>query len=843
VPDLGDYITRLLCDASKYTQGTSAAVAGNRELSGSCNTIIGALERQKRALDTVGRSTLDWIEADKKASNEIKEHARALLVEVDALRQKQAALAAVATEQSRVIKHGTEIHSAGGRPRGGSGEYSFPAAEPARDTEVNSGSYTGGNDHYGSGANPQSHAEMMAEMARKRRMGAGGLNILSEADVAADQQEARRRAGADRDQQEADEAKARDEADRIRKERQRIRGDRDAEDDADKAAADAEHDRRNNAVRDLHGSIMDRREMTGSVGFSARGISGSERQRFLREQRDLEGRMDAQGITDPGERSLLTGGLKKSQQGDVSGRIEKERTGILIGLKQQVLAAKQAEDEYTLSKLKGDKASAGAIAKARKDADEHILKPLRDRGADANEIAAAQTLINKHRELGDVRKRRQKNEHENESKKDHRQWAGVEGFRAIEDFAQGSATGGLRGGLLAASNNISQMGAAFGAAGAMAGSVVSTVIVLGSSIYETWRKAAYGGNEANAAIKEYDRMVSSVLSHTRELGQLRITSRDMQSGSSLDGAVQNEQRLRDNATRREEDLKAKEEAFKDQMAGMGAQGLTSGDLNSEASRREETVWGLRRNAASEQHANLSEEALTLENRQRIMEQEREHLRGHQLLFRERQQLPQAEKLAMERGQAEADRNQAVERSRRVGGVGPLTEWQQMEKERGFANEENAKAKGKFERGQSWMQSRREDILLSGMASDKQRDAYRAEKEHQESLAKSAEAERLGIMTPKERKAMDDASTAKRDKDIRESKYGDLQADGNSGFGSADVKTSQGFNALVKAMRYSEQDKTIAELKKNGDITKESAQAIVDALNIKLSAPVPVVDFN
>ena len=633
MPDLGDYITRLLCDASKYTQGTSAAVAGNKELSGSCNSIIGQLNRQAKALETAGRTTLDWINADEKASEEVKEHTRNLLAKVDALKKLDAAQKGLPT--SSVVGNGLGVPS-----------------DKQRDID------------------------------------------------------ARRAAGKSGDAWREEDQAEKDRIEAIRK-------------------------------------------------------------------RNLD-----------------------------------------------IVNARRAEAEAERKAMNDTRALSRQRAQDRRD-DANVMRQLDEQG------------YGKKNRPG----------HQNEEKRSTRQWAGVEGFRAIEDFAQGSAFGGLRGGLLAASNNISQMGAAYGATGAIAGSAISTVIVLGSQLYETWRKAAYGGNEANAAIKEYDRMVSSVLSHTRELGQLRITSRDMQSGSSFDGAVQNEQRLRDNATRREEDLKAKDEAFKDQMAGMGAQGLTSGDLNSEASRREETVWGLRRNAASEQHANLSDEALTIENRRRVGEQERENIRGHQLLHRERMQIEQAQQLALARGQAEADRNQAVERSRRVGGVGPLTEWQQMEKERGFANDQNAKDKSKFDRGQSWFQNQSEQMLLAGMKTDKERESYAAQKEYEQRLRGSAEAEQRGVISPTERATFDANSKNARDRKMREAKYGDLQADGNSGFGSADVKSSQGFNTLVKAMRYSEQDKTIAELKKNGDITKESSQAIVDVLNIKLSAPVPVVDFN
>jgi len=50
-------VTNLICDASQYTRGTEQARSGNRALSGSIDSIIGQLERQKKALANANSTT------------------------------------------------------------------------------------------------------------------------------------------------------------------------------------------------------------------------------------------------------------------------------------------------------------------------------------------------------------------------------------------------------------------------------------------------------------------------------------------------------------------------------------------------------------------------------------------------------------------------------------------------------------------------------------------------------------------------------------------------------------------------------------------------------------------
>ncbi len=61
MPNIGDLVTNLIVDASQHTKGTELARGNNRALSGSIDSIIGQLERQKRAMNAQGRTTQDNI--------------------------------------------------------------------------------------------------------------------------------------------------------------------------------------------------------------------------------------------------------------------------------------------------------------------------------------------------------------------------------------------------------------------------------------------------------------------------------------------------------------------------------------------------------------------------------------------------------------------------------------------------------------------------------------------------------------------------------------------------------------------------------------------------------------
>lgn len=689
--NLGDLVYNLIGNSTSFVGANDRARASNDVLHGSVNSIIGQLMRQKKAYEDVGKSTLDYIAADKKASDETKEHAVALMGEVNALkqlaewRQKNASVANASRPYNDRLALGM------GDTRLTPTQLMANAAAPGRDLRQKELDEVFGLD-------PKRHADRKAQLA-----------------AATDQRIA-------------------DEQDRIQ------------------STALARQERR------------------------------------------------------------LTDSLHRQTE---------------LRLRQQ--AASNALD---------DRKWFAPDASARQAADDKlVMQQLTDQGYFAP---------------GGKGHKKQ-----NQTARDNRQWAGVEGFRAIEDFAQGSAYGGLRGGLLAASNNIAQMGAAFGAAGAMAGSAISTVIILGSTLYESWRKGVSGANEAEHALKMYDRALSETIPHILKLNDLQVARQDMRNldAGGADIAVKNMTRDLDKAKL---ELKEKEKAEAALKTGMGISGLSSDDLKNEARRRADallpftqsvfdTIGGL--TPVQNQLRNLPTEVLSDDNIEKVRKLQQEKLDTNRIVVEMETNLLTQQKAQLElRRNADREAEQEIEQgfarfqAHLRGGKGPRTDWEMIEERRARNNAQNQREMEKFGRGQSWMQSRSEDLLLSGMRDPKDQAAYRAEKEHQESLRRSAEAERMGILTPDERARLDKASMAKRDRDMREAKYGNLQADGASGFGSADVKSTQGFNAVIKAMRYAEQDKTIQQLKQNGDIAAEQLASQQRVEEILKTAPIPVVDF-
>ena len=91
--NMGDLVTRLICDASQYTAGTDQARAGNKALSGSIDSIIGQLERQKKQMAAMGQTTQDNIirQGGNGASEGSVNYALQLNNEVQALRESKIA--------------------------------------------------------------------------------------------------------------------------------------------------------------------------------------------------------------------------------------------------------------------------------------------------------------------------------------------------------------------------------------------------------------------------------------------------------------------------------------------------------------------------------------------------------------------------------------------------------------------------------------------------------------------------------------------------------------------------------------------------------------------------------
>lgn len=461
------------------------------------------------------------------------------------------------------------------------------------------------------------------------------------------------------------------------------------------------------------------------------------------------------------------------------------------------------------------------------------------------------------RGMRDIKNRNDKKRAEQAESKSGR-WAGLEGFRAVEDFAQGSAYGGIRGGILAASNNLSQMGAAYGAYGGMVGAAISTTIILGSTAVEAWRKNSKGARDAAEATEHFTKNLTTAVAQSRsllEIDQERRGVKDLDTG----GAKSRTKSLENQIERYNHDLKFGEEMAEKLKGKVGASGVSADDLqqwrDERVFRQQEVggradplsgVSGAGRAATAWENrmSQVKPEALTDEfiKTQRELEQSR----SREIAIRDKlmntlqkevqKQLEKRQREDREIGQDQADRNSAVERSRRVGGVGPLTEWEQMDKERASANERNAKDKTQFEGGQSWYQNRKEELMLAGMKKDEDRAAYRAEKAHQESLRRSAEAERRGIITPGERSALDADSLKNRDKEMRLAKYGNIETGGHTGYNSEDVRSVGGANDLLMSIKSGQQMDWKAQLLKNGDIAEQQLTAQQQLLEYVRSGP-------
>ncbi len=95
---IGDLVTKLVCDASQFSQGIDQARSGNRALSGSIDQIIGKLQAQKKAMENASNTTQGNIlnTASRGATEGQVNAALQLNEEVSALRAKQAAEAEAA---------------------------------------------------------------------------------------------------------------------------------------------------------------------------------------------------------------------------------------------------------------------------------------------------------------------------------------------------------------------------------------------------------------------------------------------------------------------------------------------------------------------------------------------------------------------------------------------------------------------------------------------------------------------------------------------------------------------------------------------------------------------------
>ena len=915
--DLGDYITRLICDASKYTSGTGAAVSANKEFSGSCNTMIGSMNRQIATMERAGWTTHEFINANEKATKEVKEHTRELQLQVSALegvaRAKKFAADTMHAADAKLhaSRQADYDEMFGARdwhhkiasqmlPPILTGDDAAKAREEERVRQLSPEQRPGLTSRGLHWEQERERAKAEAEKVERERKVLGRdyaagseMDFQARIKAASDAKEAaaraereerarqeqphRTRTAVGRDRQEAEDY-ARSQFDEEQRQRDRQARERSQQEDREFERnrargvqlnvlqgdpAEEERQARLNSVREMHARNLDRRQRTGSLGFDEKNVSWDERQRFLREQQTLEREMDANHITKPVEQDLLRGGLKKSQQEEVNLRLERERIATLDRLRSTMESAEHVEAEYTLAKLRSSKASEADIQAAERRANDMLLKPLRERGASQGEIDQATAHINRTREINSQQQGR-----------DNRKWAGVEGFRAVEDFVQGSAYGGLRGGLLAASNNISQMGAAFGAAGAMAGSAASALIVLGSNAYEAWRNADGAIDLARRRVDEYSSSISKTVALHGELREIQLKANARQDSQS--GAEGNIRALKAQRDALEFTIKDRADDTAAKEMAMGIQGLTPEQVAT-ASRQKAAQdrqlmindilkWTPFKWVGGKETLPQSDAEQAAVNQLRLAppgaDDKGMNAKRHADAKQDQEDKVRLRDLTIGLNLAEKEFNrtrresmEAVQRQIRLDHErfkllqnhrkDRLDTMAAGEQEEFLQRRQQTKKEADINRrdtARKWVGDRTEDLLLSGMKTDKERDAYAAEKEYQESLRRSFAAQQEKLLTPEEREAMDKKSQEKRDRDIRLSKYGDLQAGGSSGFASADIKSAAGMNNVMQAIRYANQTDTITQLKKIGDISQDIATAAKNVeIVLKSKPPIPVFD--
>lgn len=766
--NMGDLVTKLIADSTQYTAGTKSAISSNTELHGSVNSIIGQLMRQKKAYEDVGKSTLDWIAADQKASNETKEHARNLLSEVDALKKAAIATRELADAQTRraaAIPTSTVVTDPmrgtfriddpyGTKAKAEADRIARHAAGMPTSTVVGTG--TGGKSDFQIQRERDANDPVLGGMARWQKENDAwqrGMNQM-------------------RANHEKEMAERKRQSDELRKQQE----------------------------KDANDPVL--------KGFAKQKELDDPFQKGLRN-------MAADKDQEEADRQYRINAARKRDAFEAEDTAEKENQNRIRQRQNDNRTLRRQEQEEENRRLADVRENSRRMAQYRRDD------------------------INVQKQISEARKAAI----DTQNKSGRLNFAGIEFGRAIEDFTQGSVYGGLKGGILAASNNISQvfiglqsqmqgstsrLGQALGNYGGIIGSAISTTMILGVTLYEVLNKAAARTDSAAQGVKRFSEQIEEAV---KRLKELRGAERDLininreESPQALKGKLRTTE---EQGLELEHEIADRTRLMRDKLVALGAAG-PGGKVDAMglqlAAENAKGVLGNQDVFAAVglggEPVKVNQSALTPEFIAQLRKEEEQ-------LF-----LLQQKRVSL------AEQEKAIRQNI------PLLEQQQNLIATKFAqNQRQADFAAMQERGKVAMQSRAEDLKLSEM--DQKTTwgsaAYRAQKEHEESLRRSAEAERLGIMTPKERQAMDRSSEAKRDRDIRQAKYGDLQADGASGFQSADIKTSAGFNAAIKAMRYGEQDKTIGELKRNGDIGLEIKEAVIAVGEILSMAPVPVVDF-
>lgn len=409
------------------------------------------------------------------------------------------------------------------------------------------------------------------------------------------------------------------------------------------------------------------------------------------------------------------------------------------------------------------------------------------------------------------------------------QWGVIELGRGVEDFIAGSVYGGFKGGILAASNNISQIGMAFGPHGAIIGTVASAVAILGVTAYEAFDKTEDAARQLDEARQRYhanemQRAQERASAAAEDLSNIHNQRRELEGlGKAVGkpGGLEAADRALEANQDAQNSALIEQMGIVHQMQMMEKTHPAALDPNSK-----EAGWERAKRAKMNPKDVL---ALEKEDRDAMDAYNKLDSQKKQVGERRKGLEEQREKLGLKAQDArQADANQ--------------TRLQQAEDQRVREAKARQAEAERTARAKDWFRGRSEQVLLGNMTEDKDRSKYLAQKEHEESLRKSKMAAALGDITPQEREALDKASGKKRDKDIRQAMYGDLKADGATGFSGAQYGSVESVNQIMRSLRQGEQDKQIAELKRNGDILEQVKTVQTEVLGFMKANPVNVLVF-
>lgn len=666
-----------------------------------------------------------------------------------------------------------------------------------------------------------------------------------------------------------------------------------------KAIRDLQESERQAAGRESLGDRLMTRANPGADPFRIPDQSylgaiatAQQKKQFAQERRDLEEEMKTLGMSSSekqAKRAELTaaqeqeaGEASRQRARERTTQMEKERKNVLADLRREMEALTRATNEQALAELRQKGASKAQIDAAQAKVNQPLVDRMRALGADPRDIAEAERL---QTELS-------KKKYDWQKKNDSRgKWAGVEMFRAVEDFAQGSAYGGIKGGILAASNNMSQAFMAYGAYAGMIGAAASATVILGTVAYEAWQKIKGGGEYAAEAVRKYGSEIARVTGELKSLRQLEQQGRDAVDPAKMKNWDQ--ARAHDDATKR--DLENRRAELADLTRQMqlrkgqaGVQGMDAGQVERAVKMKATDDWDAwkkqftatlnfaegamkifspapwqehRPNNALEKQQleqiknahpdvwkpEFREQLVKEEQKKAQLEKELAQAEANELAFKKTRN-----KLALEAAAEEAKRRQQLMDDWALLGQGVLPDHRtnferamdQVRRNDARHEDESRKLQSNWTGGMDWRKSRATELAIDEANQNKTWGgaSLQAVLDGRQNARKIDRLHELGVINVTERDAMRADEQKALERRIRAAKYGDLQADGRTGFNNQDIKTVGGFNAILQASRYSKEADMLAELKRSGDILHDIWEAQYEARKLESLAPVGVINF-